>query len=96
MTDIREGFIHKNRIIIKIGSSTLTHASGKLNYHRIEKLVMEIADLQNQGKQQRSDHHADGGRQADKTVIHIRQQRRQADKRSNKLKHPGSCGGGSK
>ncbi|MGE1063186.1 glutamate 5-kinase [Megasphaera paucivorans] len=51
MTDIREGFIHKNRIIIKIGSSTLTHASGKLNYHRIEKLVMEIADLQNQGKQ---------------------------------------------
>ena len=40
-----------NRIVVKVGSSTLTHETGKLNYHRIERLAMEIADLANQGKE---------------------------------------------
>lgn len=40
-----------NRIVIKVGTSTLTHGTGKLNFQRIEKLVRELADLANQGKQ---------------------------------------------
>lgn len=51
MSDTRQELIEKKRIVVKIGSSMLTHETGKLNYHRIECLVMEIADLANQGKQ---------------------------------------------
>ncbi len=39
------------RIVIKVGTSTLTYGTGKLNFQRIEKLVRELADLANQGKQ---------------------------------------------
>jgi len=39
------------RIIIKIGSSTLTHATGKLNLRRIETLVKAIADFTNAGRE---------------------------------------------
>ena len=35
---------------IKIGTSSLTYDNGKMNYRRIEKLVMVLSDLQNQGK----------------------------------------------
>lgn len=41
----------KNRIVIKLGSSTLTHSTGRLNIRRMEKLVKIIADIQNSGKQ---------------------------------------------
>ncbi len=47
----REHFAEKKRIIVKVGTSTLTHDTGKLNFHRIERLVREIADLENSGKQ---------------------------------------------
>ncbi len=33
------------RLVIKIGSSTLTYSSGKLNLYQLERLVREIADL---------------------------------------------------
>lgn len=49
MMDLREGFAEKKRIIVKVGSSTITHNTGRLNYYRIEKLVREIADLENEG-----------------------------------------------
>ena len=39
----------KRRIVIKVGTSTLTHASGKTNFRRMEELVRVIADLQNAG-----------------------------------------------
>lgn len=39
------------RIVIKVGSSTLTHATGKLNFAKIDRLSMQIADLMNQGKE---------------------------------------------
>lgn len=39
------------RIVIKVGTSTLSHSTGKLNFQRIEKLVRELADLANQGKE---------------------------------------------
>ena len=51
MAGKRELLQKKNRIVVKVGSSTLTHETGKLNYHRIERLAMEIADLANQGKE---------------------------------------------
>ena len=36
------------RIVIKVGTSTLTHPSGKLNLYQIEKLVRQIMDLSNE------------------------------------------------
>ena len=39
------------RIVVKVGTSTLTHPNGKLNYSRIEGLVRELANAVNAGKQ---------------------------------------------
>lgn len=39
------------RVVVKIGTSTLTYNNGKLNLFRLEKLVRELADLANQGKE---------------------------------------------
>lgn len=47
----RELLLNAKRIVIKVGTSTLTHATGKLNLHRIERLVCELADLANQQKE---------------------------------------------
>lgn len=47
----REILKDKKRIVIKIGSSSLTHPStGKINLIKLEKLVRIIADLKNSGK----------------------------------------------
>lgn len=51
MADYRQTLKDKKRIIVKVGSSNLTHETGKLNYNRIDRLVRDIADLANQGKQ---------------------------------------------
>ena len=37
------------RIVIKVGTSTLTHESGKLNLERIEQLVRVISNIKNMG-----------------------------------------------
>lgn len=37
------------RIVVKVGTSTLTHPNGKLNIRRIEHLVRCISDLSNRG-----------------------------------------------
>lgn len=41
----------KKRIVIKLGTSTLTHKTGRLNIRRMENLVKVLADLQNSGKE---------------------------------------------
>lgn len=41
----------KKRIVIKVGTSTLTHKTGRLNIRRMEKLVKIISDIQNSGRQ---------------------------------------------
>ena len=41
----------KKRIVIKIGTSTLTHVTGRLNIRRMEALVKVLADLKNSGKE---------------------------------------------
>ena len=47
----RERLKDKKRIVIKIGSSSLTHSqTGKLNLRKLEILVRELGDLRNQGK----------------------------------------------
>ena len=40
-----------NRIVIKVGTSTLTHSTGALNLRRIEALVLALSDFKNAGKQ---------------------------------------------
>lgn len=41
----------KQRIVVKIGSSSLQHAqTGDLDYIKMEKLVRELCDIRNQGK----------------------------------------------
>ncbi len=37
------------RIVVKVGTSTLTHASGRLNIRHIEELVKVLSDLKNAG-----------------------------------------------
>ena len=37
------------RITVKVGTSTLTHATGRLNIQRIEKLCKVLSDLKNAG-----------------------------------------------
>ena len=40
-----------HRIVVKVGTSTLTHSTGSLNLRRIEALVKTISDLKNAGKE---------------------------------------------
>ena len=37
------------RIVVKVGTSTLTHGTGKLNIRRVEKLCKVLSDLKNAG-----------------------------------------------
>ncbi len=40
-----------SRVVIKVGTSTLTHKTGQLDLRRIEKLVKTLSDLKNAGKE---------------------------------------------
>ena len=40
-----------NRIVVKVGSSTLTHPQGGLNFDKIDRLTMVLSDMKNSGKQ---------------------------------------------
>ncbi len=41
----------KKRVVIKLGTSTLAHATGKLNIRRMTNLVRVISDLHNSGRE---------------------------------------------
>lgn len=43
-------FSEHKKIVIKVGSSTLTHSTGSLNLRRIELLVKTLSDLKNSGR----------------------------------------------
>ncbi|WP_346355927.1 glutamate 5-kinase [Azotosporobacter soli] len=47
----REELAQAKRIVVKVGTSTLTHATGKLNVGRVDRLARELTDLVNQGKE---------------------------------------------
>lgn len=52
MSSLREQMKNKKRIVVKIGSSSLTHKeTGDMDYIRMEKLVRELSDIRNQGKE---------------------------------------------
>ena len=38
-----------SRIVVKVGTSTLSHSTGKLNLQRIEELTRVLSDLRNSG-----------------------------------------------
>ncbi len=44
-------FQNCKRVVVKVGSSTLTHHTGQLNLRRIESLVKTLSDLKNTGKE---------------------------------------------
>lgn len=44
-------FRDSRRVVVKVGTSTLTHSTGHLNLRRIESLVKVLSDLQNSGMQ---------------------------------------------
>lgn len=51
MENLRDLIKDKKRIVVKIGSSSLQHAeTGDMDYIRLEKLVRELSDIRNQGK----------------------------------------------
>lgn len=37
------------RLVVKVGTSTLTHNNGKINFYQMEKVVKTLSDLQNKG-----------------------------------------------
>ena len=39
------------RVVVKVGTSTLTHSSGRLNLRRIEALARTLSDLKNAGRE---------------------------------------------
>ena len=47
----REALKKAKRMVIKVGTSTITYANGKRNFSQIDRLAREISDLQNQGKE---------------------------------------------
>lgn len=44
-------FSNCRRVVVKVGSATLTHESGQLNLRRVEEIVKILADLKNSGKE---------------------------------------------
>ena len=44
----RELLTKAKRIVVKVGTSTLTYDTGRLNLRRIEAIVKQLADLANQ------------------------------------------------
>lgn len=46
-----ELFQDAQRIVVKVGTSTLTHDTGKLHIRRIEGLVRVLSDLKNEGRE---------------------------------------------
>ncbi|WP_024614101.1 glutamate 5-kinase [Clostridium sp. Ade.TY] len=49
--NIRKEIRDSKRIVIKVGTSTLTYENGNINLTRIEKLARVISDLMNSGKE---------------------------------------------
>ena len=49
--DNRELLKKAKRVVVKVGSSTITYANGKRNFSQIDRIARELSDLQNQGKE---------------------------------------------
>lgn len=52
MDEMRNNLSKKQRIVVKVGSTTITHEeTGNINFAKLEKLVRILTDLHNQGKE---------------------------------------------
>lgn len=51
MNEYRARLTSKTRIVVKVGTSTLSFPNGKTNYTRLEKLTMVLSDLMSCGKE---------------------------------------------
>ncbi|AUS97471.1 glutamate 5-kinase [Clostridium thermosuccinogenes] len=51
MANIREQLKDAKRIVVKVGTSTLTYDTGKMNFTRIDRLARVLSDLVNQGRE---------------------------------------------
>ena len=51
MTKARAALKKVQRIVVKVGTSTITYPNCSRNFSRIDKLARELADLHNQGKE---------------------------------------------
>jgi glutamate 5-kinase len=51
MNNRREYLKDVTRIVVKVGTTTLTHSTGLLNLKRIDNLARQLADIHNQGIQ---------------------------------------------
>ncbi|NLL05754.1 MAG: glutamate 5-kinase [Clostridiaceae bacterium] len=49
--ELRKELSKAKRIVVKVGTSTLTYPNGKINFTRIDKLVRVLSDLANQEKE---------------------------------------------
>ncbi|MGE5422498.1 MAG: glutamate 5-kinase [Ignavibacteriales bacterium] len=49
--ETRKSLRHSKRIVVKVGTSTLTHENGQMNLSRIERLACELSDLHNEGRE---------------------------------------------
>lgn len=49
MDNHRDKFKSIKRLVVKVGTSTLTHEGGNVNFRRIEKLGMVLSDIMNRG-----------------------------------------------
>ncbi|OPZ93288.1 MAG: Glutamate 5-kinase 1 [Firmicutes bacterium ADurb.Bin419] len=49
--ELRESLNKAKRVVVKVGTSTLTYENGKINFTRIDKLVRVLSDLANQEKE---------------------------------------------
>ncbi len=49
--DVRSKLKDAEKIVVKVGTTTLTYPNGKLNLERIDKLTRVLSDLNNLGKQ---------------------------------------------
>lgn len=51
MSQDREKLKNAERIVVKVGTSTITYDTGKINLSRIDKLARVLSDLVNQGRE---------------------------------------------
>lgn len=51
MEELLKDVASAQRIVIKVGTSTLTYETGKMNLKRIDRMAMILSDLRNQGKE---------------------------------------------
>lgn len=51
MSNVRELLKQARKIVVKVGTSTLTYENGKVNFARIDKLARVLSDLLNQDKE---------------------------------------------